>query len=175
MKSKNLREPLVLSIIFNTRGFAYAVFEGVLAPVDWGIKRIKDKGEYSEQVRLLLHLFEPSVIVLQDCGGQLSRCTKVINKLIDRIAKLAEKKRIRVLRYSRSDIRACFVYYGARNKDEIARAIAKLLPEFAPRVPPMRKIWMSEDYRMGLFDALSLILAYYSAEHLSPGWSNKVT
>ena len=58
----------------------------------------------------------------------------------------------------------------ARTKDEIARAIAKLLPEFAARVPPMRKLWMSEDYRMGLFDALSLVFTYYWREqlHASP-------
>ena len=164
MKSTNLREPLVLSIIFNTRGFGYALFEGVLAPVDWGIKRIKDKEEYLEQVRLLLHLFEPSVIVLQDCNGKLARCTKSIEELIDRIAKLAGEKRMHVLRYSRADIRACFAYNSARNKDEIARVIAKLLPEFAYRVPPMRKLWMSEDYRMGLFDALSLMFTYYANE-----------
>ena len=169
MKSKNLREPLVLSIIFNTRGFGYALFEGVLAPVDWGIKTIKDKEDYLEHVRLLLHLFEPSVIVLPDCAGQLARCTKAIRELIDRIAKLAGKKRIKVLRYSRADIRTCFAYYGARNKDEIARSIAKLLPEFAHRVPPMRKLWMSEDYRMGLFDALSLVFTYYAKEQLRPG------
>ena len=54
MKSKNMREPLVLSIFFSTRGFGYALFEDVLATVDWGIKRIKDKKECLEQVRLLL-------------------------------------------------------------------------------------------------------------------------
>jgi hypothetical protein len=168
MKSINSREPLVLSLIFNTRGFGYALFEGVLAPVDWGIKTIKDRQDYFEQVRLLLHLFNPSVIVLQDCAGKLARCSKATRELIDRIAKLAGEKHIKVRRYSRTDIRTCFAFYGARNKDEIARAIAKQLPEFTPRVPPMRKLWMSEDYRMGLFDALSLMFTYYAKEHLRP-------
>ena len=167
MKSKNLREPLVLSIIFNTRGFGYALFEGVVAPVDWGIKTVKDKNDYFEHVRLLLHLFEPSVVVLQDCAGKLARCTDTIQRVVNSIAKLAKKKDIRILRYSRADIRASFAYYGAFNKDEIARAIADVLPEFAPRVPPMRKLWMREDYRMGLFDALSLAFTFYSKEHLS--------
>ena len=171
MKSIKLREPLVLSIYLNTRGFGYALFEGVVAPVDWGIKTAKTKGlsDCLEKVRVLLHLLQPSVIVLQDCEGKLSRCTKRIENLINRISALARTKRIRIYRYSRADIRECFAYYGARTKDEIARAIAKLLPEFAPRVPPMRKLWMSEDYRMGLFDALSLIFTYYANEHLRPG------
>ncbi len=168
MNSTNMREPLVLSIFFNTRGFGYAVFEGVVAPVDWGIKTVKDKNDYFEHVRLLLHLFEPSVIVVQDCTAKMARCTDAIQEVINRIAKLAKKKNIRVLRYSRADIRASFAYYGAFNKDEIARAIADVLPEFAPRVPPMRKLWKSEDYRMGLFDALSLTFTFYAKERLSP-------
>ena len=171
MKSTKLREPLVLSIYFNTRGFGYALFEGVVAPVDWGIKTAQTKGvsDSLEKVRVLLHLLQPSVVVLQDCEGKLSRCTNRIEKLVNRISALARTNRIKVYRYSRGDIRACFAYYGARTKDEIARAIAKLLPEFAARVPPMRKLWMSEDYRMGLFDALSLVFTYYANEQLRPG------
>jgi hypothetical protein len=168
MKPTNQREPLVLSIFFNTRGFGYALFEGVVAPVDWGIKTVKDKNAYFEHVRLLLHLFEPSVIVVQGCTAKMARCTDAIQEVINRIAKLAKTKNIRVLRYSRADIRTCFAYYGAFNKDEIARATADVLPEFAPRVPPMRKLWKSEDYRIGLFDALSLVFTFYAKEHLSP-------
>ena len=170
MNSTKLREPLVLSIYLNSRGFGYALFEGVIAPVDWGIKTAQTKGiaDCLEKVRVHLHLLQPSVVVLQDCEGQLSRCTKRVGKLINRISALAETKRIRVFRYSRADIRECFAYYGARTKDEIARAIAKRLPEFAPRVPPMRKLWMSEDYRMGLFDALSLVFTCYVSEHFRP-------
>ena len=170
MNTTRLREPVVLSIYLNTRGFGYALFEGVLAPVDWGIKTAQTKGIHDcvEKVRVLLHLLQPTVIVLQDCEGKLSRCTKRIERLVNRILALAKAKRIKVFRYSRADVRQCFAPYGARTKDEIARAIAKLLPEFAPRVPPMRKIWMSEDYRMGLFDALALIFAYYASEHLRP-------
>ena len=161
----------MLSIYLNSRGFGYALFEGFLVPVDWGIKTVEARGmtDSLEKVRLLLHLLQPSVVILQDCEGKLSRCTKRIEKLVNRISALAKTKRIRVYRYSRSDIRECFAYYGARTKDEIARAIAKLLPEFSPRVPPMRKIWMSEDYRMGLFDALSLVFTYHAKEHL---WSS---
>lgn len=168
MKNTKIREPLVLSIYLNTRGFGYALFEGVLAPVDWGMKAAKSKDIHGslEKVRVLLHLLRPSVVVLQDCQGKLSRCTKHVERLVDSIAALARENRMKVYRYSRADLRQCFAYYGARTKDEIARAIAKLLPEFAQRVPPLRKLWMSEDHRMGLFDALALIFTYYANEQL---------
>ena len=37
-------------------------------------------------------------------------------------------------------------------------------PELAPRLPRFRKLWMSEDERMSIFDALSLALALLEEE-----------
>jgi len=73
---------------------------------------------------------------------------------------------MRVHRYSRAHIRSCFAYYGATSKDEIAREIAKLLPEFERLAPRMRGPWRREHYSMVLFDALALITTYYANEHL---------
>jgi len=168
MNLHKLKEPPVLAFFFNTNGLGYALFEGVAEPVDWGIKEIKKKADYFEQARLIIHLFDPAVVVLQDCSGKLSRCTDFIKALATKTATLAEKKDIGVFRYSRADIRSCFAYYSARSKDEIAREIAKLLPEFARLVPRMRGAWRREHYRMVLFDALSLIIIYYASEHLQP-------
>ena len=58
-------------------------------------------------------------------------------------------------------------YHGTRTRDEIARAIAKMLPEFEALMRPMRKVWQSEAYRMPMFDALSLMFTYYANEHLA--------
>ncbi len=159
---------MVLSIFANAHGFGYAVFEEMLIPVDWRAKKAEATDDRFEQVRLLVHLYSPTVIVLRDCAAKPVRCGKTSIELNKRIVALAKRKRIRVVQYSREDIRACFAYDGARTKDDIARAIAKRLPEFARHVPPMRKTWMSEDHRMGLFDALALIFTYYAAEFLQP-------
>lgn len=47
---------------------------------------------------------------------------------------------------------------GTANKHDIAVAIADRFPELAPRLPRVRKPWMSEDYRMSIFDAVGLAL-----------------
>jgi len=52
-------------------------------------------------------------------------------------------------------------YYGAETKYEIAQAVAGIIPAFKHRLPPIRKIWQSEDERQSLFDAASLGIAYY--------------
>jgi hypothetical protein len=46
-----------------------------------------------------------------------------------------------------------------RNKDQIARLIVTRFPELAPRLPPERKPWTSEDTRMAIFDAAAFALA----------------
>lgn len=108
----------------------------------------------------------PAVIVLRNCSDRYALCSERCKRLIKRIMDYAKKKGITITRFSRADIRQCFAVHGARNKGEIARAIAKRLPEFSPHVPEMRKLWQSEAYGMGVFDALALVFTYYASEHL---------
>ena len=53
---------------------------------------------------------------------------------------------------------------GFVNKLMLAELIAKHIPAFERYVPPPRKPWMSEDSRMGLFDAAALALVFYKKE-----------
>jgi hypothetical protein len=69
---------------------------------------------------------------------------------------MAERKNIRVRRFSKADVKRRFQELGSRTKYEIALAIAKRFPELAPRLPRFRKPWMSEDYQMSIFDAVGL-------------------
>ena len=43
----------------------------------------------------------------------------------------------------------------------MAELIAQRIPAFERYVPPPRKPWMSEDARMGLFDAAGLGLVFF--------------
>jgi len=61
-------------------------------------------------------------------------------------------------------VKQAFAEAGARNKYEIAVAIANNFPELAPRVSRFRKAWMSEDYRMSIFDAVGFGMAFLSAK-----------
>ena len=54
---------------------------------------------------------------------------------------------------------------GAFTKYQIATTIAERLPELAPRLPPFRKPWLSEDYRMSIFDAVSFPVAFFYFEN----------
>lgn len=54
-----------------------------------------------------------------------------------------------------------FFEEGAANKHQIATAVVQKFPELAPRLPPDRKPWMSEDPRMAMFNAVALALTYF--------------
>ena len=82
-----------------------------------------------------------------------------VRKLIDKIADVAADRGIAVVRYPRAEVLAVFGRRGAHCKDDIAAAVAKLVPELAPRLPPRRRIWESEHHSMAIFEAAANGLA----------------
>jgi hypothetical protein len=162
------RYHLVAAIHLNTRGHAFVLFEGMLAPVDWGAVEVRGKGRRSrtiERVHVLLVRYVPDTLVLQDMSHTGTHRSHRIRRLNEQIVEVAERLCIPVLTYSRADVRKCFEYLGAPTKDQIAAEIAKRIPAFERFLPRPRRIWMTEDARMGIFDAAALALASFQ----SPG------
>jgi hypothetical protein len=56
------------------------------------------------------------------------------------------------------------VVLGMREGWEGSQLIAKHIPAFERYIPPPRKPWMSEDPRMGLFDAVALGLVFFQEQ-----------
>ena len=166
----SLKEPLVLTLFPNVKGFTYALFESMYEPADWGSKMIRSGGgDCFEKMVNLIELFQPSAVVVRSCNDCRAQCSVRIMHLICQVKAYVREQNISLHAYSRTDIRRCFSScYGAQNKDEIAREIAKLLPEFKKLVPPMRRYWDREYHRMGLFDALALSVTYYWDQRLQP-------
>jgi hypothetical protein len=55
--------------------------------------------------------------------------------------------------------RRVFFADGRGTKHALAEILSERFPEeLGSRLPPKRRAWMSEDYRMGIFDAVALIL-----------------
>jgi Holliday junction resolvasome RuvABC endonuclease subunit len=152
----------VLAIDPSTRGFGFAVLEGTDRLVDWGVKETKtDKNKRSLRlISELIEQYEPSVVVVEDYTGKGSRRCRRAAQLIDGISTLALNRKVKVKRFSKAEVKQAFAESGARTKYEIAVAISKRFPELAPRLPRFRKPWMSEDYRMSIFDAVGFAVVY---------------
>jgi len=84
-----------------------------------------------------------------------------IQELNRRIAELAHLRGIAVHKYSRACVLDHVIERGATTKQKIAETIAKQVPAFSLYVPPERKPWMSENPRMGIFDAAALAWMYF--------------
>jgi len=158
------RYSLVLSIYVTTRGFAFTLFEGPFAPVDWGItekRGLLRNRRCLGAIERLLQRYRPSALVLQDTSERGTVRTKRIRKLNRAVRELADGNAIAVFVFSRAQVREYFASFSVPTKQGIAEAIAKHVPAFERYLPPVRRAWMSEDSRMGLFDAAALILTFF--------------
>ena len=156
------RYAFVLAIYLNTRGFAFVLFEGPLAPLDWSVREMRGPRKHARclaKIVTLLDQYLPDVLVLQDTAATLR--ARRIMKLNEAIAALAEARGLPVYLYSRDKVREAFVHFGVNNKQALAEIIAKHIPAFERYVPPPRKPWKSEDARMGIFDAAALALTFF--------------
>ncbi len=163
--SRTDRKVHVLAIHPFSRGLAFALFEAPLSPIDWGVKDIRGKEKNARSLEVAKQLIEqhqPDVLVLEDCASPYNRRARRIHRLQLLIANYATGQATEVHSYTRSNIRECFKAVGAATRYEIAQAIASQITAFGHRLPPLRKLWMSEDVRMGLFDAVSFIMTFYS-------------
>ena len=100
-------------------------------------------------------------LVIEDRDEEDSRRGPRTRTLLRLIALLAQKEGVAVAQLSKEEIRKAFAKEEAKTRPEIAKAIAARIPAFAPKLPPVRKIWMSEDPRQSLFDAAALGVAFY--------------
>jgi hypothetical protein len=76
-----------------------------------------------------------------------------------RISSLAKRSGVAVMLFSRTQVRQAFCAEAQGTKQTIAEILGKKYPEeLGSRLPPKRRPWMSEDYRMDIFDALALAL-----------------
>jgi hypothetical protein len=159
------RHDMVLAVYPNTRGFAFVVFEGQLSPVDWGIKIIRGQRKQSQCLRhieKLLIRYEPDAVILQDMSAAGTPRAPRIQKLNSAVEELCERIGLPTYKFSRSEVRNAFSYLGIVTKQSIAEAIAKHVSAFERYLPPVRKPWMTEDARMGLFDAAALAWVFFS-------------
>lgn len=159
---------LILAVTLSSRGFAFVLFEGPLAPFDWGISETKGRRMNASQLKRIQSIIEryhPTTLVIENLSAKRSPQVRARSLGLRHMAVASE---MNVCLYDRAAIRLCFASVGARTKYEIAQAIARELPALSHRLPPLRKIWATEDARQSLFDAAALGLTYFRGPAAKP-------
>ena len=113
------RYDLVFAIYLQSRGFAFALFEGWFAPVDWGVydARGADKNARClDRIKSLLALHAHDVLVLQGMSESGTRRAKRIRELNLDATELADQHGMLVRTYSRAQIIEYFEELGTVNE-----------------------------------------------------------
>jgi len=151
----------------HSRGFGWTVFEGPLAPYDWGLvsARASQRKEKNlvclRRLRTLLLRFEPEVLVIEAFEVRDSRRRARIARLCRGVVAMATEHGVDVAIYDRTQVRACFAAVGAVTRHEIAEAVARHLEPFRQHLPRRRQPWQAEDERMALFSSAALVLSHF--------------
>jgi hypothetical protein len=158
------REMLTLAVYLNSRGCSFVLFEGTLSPHDWGIfecRGAKKDASCLRKMTELLDRYDVDALIIQHTGPDGTRRALRVSTLNTGLETAAREHGVPIFKYSRADVYLTFASAGFTNKQSLAEVIAEHIPAFEGYVPPPRKPWMSEDARMGLFDAAALALVFF--------------
>lgn len=147
----------ILTIASTSKGFGFAVLDGGSTLADWGVNRVAraKNSETLAQVKKLVVLYRPDLLVLEEASS--SRRGPRIRRLIGQINSWATGANIAVKLYPFAAARRMFLPDGIGTKDDFAAAVAQRFPESLEHaLPAKRRTWMSEDARMGMFQAVAL-------------------
>jgi hypothetical protein len=156
----------VLAIDPTIPGFGYVVFEGPERLIDWGVPYFRGEkhARCLKRIDRLITQYDPDVAVLEDVSSQGCRRGRRVRKLVRAARALFARRRVRIKLVPRTTMCQVFAGVGCANKDDIAAHLGTRYPELGPRVPPRRKCWMAEDWRLGMFDAAAFAHAYFDAK-----------
>ena len=152
----------ILAIDLHPQRYGYAVLETPLELLDWGVKRRYRKqnrpGRYSLCGRLgsLLKMWSPSLVAIKE--PPKPHTARIRNLLAGLIAEVGPY-RIPVRCVPDEAPRRAFSDSDRLTKHAMASSLLKHFPFLASALPPKRKIWESENYRMSIFVAAALALA----------------
>ncbi len=158
---KQTQHQRILALAPSTRGFGFAVLEAPAKLVDWGVKTVNKQDKNADSLAkadaLMAH-YLPTVLVLENHDAPDVRRSDRINTLYTDLAALANRRKVKVKLLTRTRVRQTLLGDDAPgNKQTLAEALAERFPDnLGSRVPRKRRLWTSEAYGMGVFDAVAL-------------------
>jgi hypothetical protein len=158
-KSKSLSTILALDL--HPGRFGYVVLEDSTELVDWGVRR-NYRGTKPWRTALiqkkfssLLNQWEPTLVLL----NEVPRFSPQIRRIVTLIRKEARYRKLPVRVVDKQGVKSAFGLGQQITKHETACLMAEQIPDLHWELPPKRKIWESEHYRMSIFTAAALAMA----------------
>jgi RNase H-fold protein (predicted Holliday junction resolvase) len=152
----------ILAVSLSTNGFGFAVMESNALVEYRNNVFLADKNTNSfTNIEKLIVRYQPDVLVLHDVNAKGTYRASRIKELYHKVIALAQKHKLKVAKFSNSELRTMLLNDPKGTKHDMATRIAKQFPdEFLSLVPPKRKAWTSEYARMDIFDAVGLAVVF---------------
>lgn len=152
----------IIAVDLRPQSLGFAVLEGEANILDWGVKSFRrgvnaTRIPLGPKVRELIAAYVPDSIVLRKRTGT--------DDVLRELERAAGPHRVAVRFLPRGAVKDAFP--GCRNKDEVASAVCERFIELLSVLPPRRKNWRKEDYRMRIFDAAATGIAYFTGQRAS--------
>src|SRR5580658_2309054 len=159
-------ETHVLALDVRHSRIGYALFSGPKRLLDWGTNTVpaqcKNRTNWvRRRMASLLRYGAPASIVIKQ--RRRAKLPKKISgpPILKAVRSAAKEEGIHIYVLRRDEIQSAFRFFKARNKDEMASAIAGIFPELLVRLPLKRKTWQTEAHGMIVFDAIATGFAYW--------------
>ncbi len=152
----------ILALDLHPGRFGYVVLEDSTELLDWGVRR-NYRGskpwrtvQIQRKLSALVSQWEPTLVVL----NEVPRLSPQIQRIATVIRKEARHRKLPVRVVDKQKVKNAFGLGQQITKYETACLLAEQIPDLHWELPPKRKIWESEHYRMSIFTAAALALAY---------------
>ena len=154
----------IVSLDVRSTTLAYAVLDGPLQLLDFGVSGSTRRGVQTSRVEKLVRKFQPQVIVLRKVPSGSRRDNPAVQAAIKSIRSQASRLSVPVVSIEKRLIDQIFRPHCKPTKHQIALLLSSYFPALRWYMHRKRKIWMPEDRRMQYFDAAALGLAYFASE-----------
>lgn len=153
MTGRTIRSDRVLAVYPMWRGIAFAVCEGPTSLLKWGVAQLYSKvdDEFLQRIEGLIDLYDVAIVAMENADG--SRRRAVARRRVELVRDYAAKRQLDAVQTRWSDVQT---YFGKEMPREIALVLGDAFPELRPHVPPVRRLWESEDARTSLFKAVAM-------------------
>jgi hypothetical protein len=147
----------IIALDLRPKSLGFVVLEGEERILDWGAKAFCGGVNAvniapGAKVKALLAEYLPDALVLrhQRTGTDaMLREVKEVCKTQDLAIRLLPPRVVKK------------AFVGCRNKDQIAATVSERFPPLLSILPPKRKFYDKEDWRIRIFDAAAAGLAYF--------------
>jgi hypothetical protein len=151
----------ILSLDVHPLSFGFVIFDGPDRLLDWGIRSFRHgvnevKMPMKAKLTSLIEEYRPSMMLAKPASTGTSRRMKMLGKI-------AAAYDVPVRIGSAHSIKSTFPQ--SNNKDQLASAVVERVPALSSYLPPRRKPWKAEHYRMSVFEAAALGLSYFARRH----------